>query len=65
MRMSTSPRPGGSTVISSQGKVIPPLLRLLNPAGASMGEEFETPKGSGWLLALAGNAVVAADRLIP
>jgi 8-oxo-dGTP diphosphatase len=56
---------GGSMVISSQGKVIPPLLRLLSPAGASMGEEFETPKGSGWLLALAGSSVVAADRLIP
>jgi 8-oxo-dGTP diphosphatase len=56
---------GGSTVVCSQGKVIPPLLRLLRPAQTSSTEEFETPKGTGWLLAMAGDAAVSADRLAP
>ncbi|OLB78927.1 MAG: hypothetical protein AUI14_11795 [Actinobacteria bacterium 13_2_20CM_2_71_6] len=56
---------GGSTVISSQGKVIPPLLHELRPGNATKVEEFETPKGTGWLLAIAGTAVVSADRLVP
>jgi 8-oxo-dGTP diphosphatase len=56
---------GGSTVVCSQGKVIPPLLRLLRPAMSGMGEEFETPKGTGWLLAVADRAVVSAERLVP
>jgi 8-oxo-dGTP diphosphatase len=56
---------GGSTAICSQGKVIPPLLRLLRPAGTSTVEDFATPKGAGWLLAAAGTTVVAADRLVP
>ncbi len=56
---------GGSTAICSQGKVIPPLLRLLRPAQTSRVEEFETPKGTGWLLAMAGETVVSADRLEP
>jgi 8-oxo-dGTP diphosphatase len=56
---------GGSTVICSQGKVVPPLLRLLRPAGTGKVEDFETPKGSGWLLGIAGTTVVGADRLIP
>jgi 8-oxo-dGTP diphosphatase len=56
---------GGSTVICSQGKVIPPLLRTLRPAGTATTEEFQTPKGTGWLLAVAGKTVVGADRLIP
>ena len=56
---------GGSTVICSQGKVIPPLLRLLRPAGTGKVEDFETPKGTGWLLGIAGTTVVGADRLTP
>jgi 8-oxo-dGTP diphosphatase len=56
---------GGSTVICSQGKVIPPLLRLLRPADATMVEEFRTPKGAGWLVAFAGTSPVGADHLAP
>jgi phosphohistidine phosphatase SixA len=56
---------GGSTVICSQGKVIPPLLRQLRPAGTGKAEDFETPKGTGWLLGLAGTTVLGADRLAP
>jgi len=56
---------GGSTVICSQGKVIPPLLRLLRPAGASTVEDFDTHKGTGWLLGIAGTTVVGVDRLDP
>jgi 8-oxo-(d)GTP phosphatase len=56
---------GGSTLVCSQGKAIPPLLRFLRPAQTPSVEEFETPKGTGWLLALADKTVVSADRLIP
>jgi len=56
---------GGTTVVCSQGKVIPPLLRHLRPTGTGAAEEFDTAKGDGWLLALAGRQVVAADRLMP
>jgi 8-oxo-dGTP diphosphatase len=56
---------GGTTVIGSQGKVIPPLLRLIRPASATKVEEFRTPKGTGWLVAFAGTAPVAADRIAP
>ncbi len=51
------------TVICSQGKVIPPLLTDLHPANATATEGYRTPKGTGWLLALSGTGVVAADRL--
>jgi 8-oxo-dGTP diphosphatase len=53
-----------ATVICSQGKVIAPLLRALQPGNATI-EEYRTPKGTGWLLTLAGTAVVSADRLVP
>ena len=56
---------GGSTVVCSQGKMIPPLLALLRPANASKVEEFHTPKGTGWLLAFARDSIVYADRLVP
>jgi ADP-ribose pyrophosphatase YjhB (NUDIX family) len=56
---------GGSTVVCSQGKVIPPLLRELRPAGTGKTEDFETPKGTGWLLGVAGTTVIGADRLVP
>jgi len=55
----------GSTVICSQGKVIPPLLRTLKPADATTVEDFATPKGTGWLVAFAGTNAIGADRLIP
>jgi 8-oxo-dGTP diphosphatase len=54
---------GASTVICSQGKVIPPLLRLLRPVRTGMVEDFATSKGSGWLVAFAGTNAVGADRL--
>jgi 8-oxo-(d)GTP phosphatase len=50
-------------VICSQGKVIPPLLSALHPGNATAVEGYRTPKGAGWLLALSGTAVVAADPL--
>jgi 8-oxo-(d)GTP phosphatase len=56
---------GGTTVVCSQGKVIPPVLRLLRPASATMVEEFPTPKGTGWLVAFAGTTAVSADRVAP
>jgi 8-oxo-dGTP diphosphatase len=55
----------GTTVICGQGKVIPPALRLLRPAGAPTVEEFRTPKGTGWLLGFAGTTAASADRLEP
>jgi 8-oxo-dGTP diphosphatase len=56
-------RQPGTTVVCSQGKVIPPLLISLKPRNATAAEEFGTPKGSGWLLASSGENIVAADRL--
>ena len=56
---------GGSTAICSQGKVIPPLLRLLRPAQAGSAEEFETPKGTGWLLGISADAIIGGDRIEP
>jgi len=56
---------GGMTVVCSQGKVIPPLLRQLRPAGTGTGEDFHTAKGTGWLLAWDGSRAVAADQLLP
>jgi 8-oxo-dGTP pyrophosphatase MutT (NUDIX family) len=51
------------TVVSSQGKVIPPLLAQLRPVGWPLADEFDTPKGTGWLLAFSGTTVVGLDRL--
>jgi 8-oxo-dGTP diphosphatase len=54
---------GTPTVVCSQGKVIPPLLSTLHPGNVTAAEGYHTPKGTGWLLALSGAAVVAADRM--
>jgi 8-oxo-dGTP diphosphatase len=54
---------GTATVVCSQGKVIPPLLAALHPGNITAAEGYQTPKGTGWLLALSGSAVVAADRI--
>jgi 8-oxo-dGTP pyrophosphatase MutT (NUDIX family) len=54
-----------TTVVCSQGKLIPPLLRALSPANATASASYETPKGSGWLLAFCGTDVLAADRVDP
>jgi 8-oxo-(d)GTP phosphatase len=53
---------GASAAVCSQGKVIPSALALL--AGGSP-PDYVTPKGTGWLLAFAGDRLVAADRLVP
>jgi 8-oxo-dGTP diphosphatase len=50
-------------VVCSQGKVIPPLLTALHPGNSTATEGYRTPKGTGWLLALSGTDVVAADPL--
>lgn len=51
---------GVPAAVCSQGKVIPDALAHL--AGASP-DDYPTPKGAGWLLAFAGDRLVAADRL--
>ncbi|WP_422770913.1 NUDIX hydrolase [Plantactinospora sp. WMMC1484] len=62
-------RAGVPAVVCSQGKVIPPALALLaNPAavpdqGPGSVESFRARKGTGWLLAFAGDRLVAASRL--
>jgi 8-oxo-dGTP diphosphatase len=56
-------RTGATTVVCSQGKVIPPLLASIRPAGWPLADEFDTPKGSGWLLAFGGTQLVGLDRL--
>lgn len=56
-------RTGRPTVVCSQGKVIPPLLSEIRPADWPLADDFETAKGTGWLLAFAGDQVVGLDRL--
>jgi 8-oxo-(d)GTP phosphatase len=51
---------GVPTAVCSQGKVIPDVLAHLSAAPA---EDYTTPKGTGWLLAFAGERMVSADRL--
>jgi 8-oxo-(d)GTP phosphatase len=46
----------------SQGKVIPDALAHLSAGSA---DDYTTPKGTGWLLAFAGDRLVSADRLAP
>jgi 8-oxo-(d)GTP phosphatase len=53
----------GPTVVCSQGRVIPGLLASVRPGNATAAEEYRTAKGDGWLLAVTGDRVVAADRL--
>jgi 8-oxo-dGTP pyrophosphatase MutT (NUDIX family) len=55
----------GPTVVCSQGKVIPPALSALRPTNSTAIEAYDTPKGSGWLLAFTGTDAVAADPLVP
>ncbi|MFC0508457.1 NUDIX hydrolase [Micromonospora costi] len=51
---------GGQAAVCSQGKVIPGALERLT---GRVGEDFNTPKGGGWLLAFAGDGLLAAERL--
>ncbi|MEV4542395.1 NUDIX hydrolase [Micromonospora echinaurantiaca] len=50
---------GGSVAVCSQGRVIPGALARLT----GRADDFSTPKGGGWLLAFAGDRLLAADRL--
>jgi 8-oxo-dGTP pyrophosphatase MutT (NUDIX family)/phosphohistidine phosphatase SixA len=54
-------RDEGPVVICSQGKVMPPLLALLD--GADDPEPYHTPKGSAWLLSWSGGRLAALTRL--
>jgi 8-oxo-(d)GTP phosphatase len=54
---------GRPAVVCSQGKVIPPLLASLRPADWPRTDDFDTPKGTGWLLGFAGDRLVGLDRL--
>ncbi|MFC7547583.1 NUDIX domain-containing protein [Plantactinospora sp. GCM10030261] len=58
---------GQPVTVCSQGKVLPPALDRLAAVGAPVGAagDHRTPKGTGWLLAFAGDRLVGADRLIP
>ncbi|GGM19911.1 NUDIX domain-containing protein [Dactylosporangium sucinum] len=55
-------RLGGTTVVCSQGKLMPPML---TEATRRADVNFHTRKGAGWLLGLAGSRVVGHDRLAP
>jgi 8-oxo-(d)GTP phosphatase len=52
---------GVTTVIGSQGKVMPPLLALLE--GADDPTPYKTPKGGGWLLSWSGADLAGLSRL--
>jgi 8-oxo-dGTP pyrophosphatase MutT (NUDIX family)/phosphohistidine phosphatase SixA len=52
---------GGTAVICSQGKLIPPLLAMLE--GTDDPAPYRTPKGSGWVLSWSGAWPVALSRL--
>ncbi|SCL29909.1 8-oxo-dGTP diphosphatase [Micromonospora nigra] len=54
---------GDPAVVCSQGKVIPGALAHLTGGPHEAADDFVTPKGGGWLLAFAGEHLLAADRL--
>ncbi|WP_433216208.1 NUDIX hydrolase [Dactylosporangium sp. CS-047395] len=53
---------GGTTVICSQGKLMPPLLTTLTHRADV---DFHTRKGAGWVLCFAGAQIVGRDRIAP
>ncbi|MEV0393005.1 NUDIX hydrolase [Polymorphospora rubra] len=53
---------GRRAVVCTQGKVLPAALAGLTGGDA---RDHHTPKGTGWLLAFAGERLVGADRLDP
>ncbi|WP_433057378.1 NUDIX hydrolase [Dactylosporangium sp. CS-033363] len=55
-------RRGGTTVVCSQGKLMPPLLSALTHRGDV---NFHTRKGAGWVLCFAGGQIVGRDRIAP
>jgi 8-oxo-dGTP diphosphatase len=54
-------RDGERAAVCSQGKVIPPLLALLD--GVADTEPYRTPKGSGWILTWSGDRLLALSRI--
>jgi 8-oxo-dGTP pyrophosphatase MutT (NUDIX family)/phosphohistidine phosphatase SixA len=54
-------RDGGTAAICSQGKLIPPLLAMLE--GTVETAPYKTPKGGGWVLSWAGERLAALSRL--
>lgn len=54
-------RTGPTTVICSQGKVMPPLLALLR--GEDDPAPYKTPKGGGWVLSWSGDRLTGLTRL--
>lgn len=57
----TELRHGDRTVVSSQGKVIPGLLALLD--GADDPAPYRTRKGNGWILTWSGDRLLALSRI--
>jgi 8-oxo-dGTP pyrophosphatase MutT (NUDIX family) len=53
--------PGPTTVICSQGKVIPFLLAALRDEADAT--TYKTPKGSGWVLTWAGDRLLGLSRI--
>jgi 8-oxo-dGTP pyrophosphatase MutT (NUDIX family)/phosphohistidine phosphatase SixA len=54
-------RDGDPAAICSQGKLIPPMLAVLE--GADDREPYKTPKGGGWILSWSGERLVALSAL--
>lgn len=54
-------KPGGSTVICSQGVTIPSLIEVLSPGV----RHADTPKGAVWVLSAVDGDVIAADYYEP
>jgi 8-oxo-dGTP pyrophosphatase MutT (NUDIX family) len=54
-------RDGERTAVSSQGKVIPGLLALLD--GAEDTAPYRTRKGAGWILTWSGDRLLASSRI--
>jgi 8-oxo-dGTP diphosphatase len=57
----TELRGGPTAAISSQGKMIPPLLAMLENAGDPA--PYKTPKGGGWLLTWSDDRLIGLTRL--
>jgi 8-oxo-dGTP diphosphatase len=53
---------GGTTVVCSQGKLMPPLLTTLTKRADV---NFHTRKGAGWVLCFSDGRLVGRDKLVP
>ncbi|MDG6104402.1 NUDIX hydrolase [Dactylosporangium aurantiacum] len=54
--------PGGTTVVCSQGKLMPPLLVALT---GRTNVDFHTRKGSGWIITFSGDRLLGWEPLRP